>query len=74
MQQTKEIAHQMKRIWEEEKTSKENYVFNWIGLAGFYSISAIVGYLMSNPVYTYILNIYDLVWLDFIAYQPLYVI
>ena len=29
------------------------------------AISTIVGYLMPNPLYTYILNIYDLVWLDF---------
>ena len=42
-----------------------------IGLAGFYGISTIVGYLMHNPLYTYILNIYDLVWLGFMAYQPL---
>ena len=33
-----------------------------------------VGYLMPNPLYTYILNIYDLVWLVFMAYQPLQVI
>ena len=33
-----------------------------------------VGYLMPNPRYTYILNIYDLVWLGFMAYQPLQVI
>ena len=25
-------------------------------------------YLMPNPLYTYILNIYDLVWLGFMAY------
>ena len=31
----------------------------------------IVGYLMPNPLYTYILNIYDLVSLGFMAYQPL---
>ena len=30
-----------------------------------------LGYLMRNPLYTYILNIYDLVWLGFMAYQPL---
>ena len=30
------------------------------GLFGFYGLSIIVGYLMSNSVYTYILNIYDL--------------
>ena len=33
------------------------------GLVGFYGISTIVGYLMPNPFYTYILNIYDLVCL-----------
>ena len=41
------------------------------GLVGFYGISTIVGYLMSNHLYTYILNIYDLVRLAFMAYQPL---
>ena len=39
-----------------------------------YGISTIVGYLMPNPLYTYILNIYDLVWMGFMAYQPLKVI
>ena len=29
----------------------------WFGLVGFYGISTIVGYLMSGPLYTYILNI-----------------
>ena len=42
--------------------------FGWVG---FYGISTIVGYLMPNPLYTYISNIYDLVWLGFMAYQPL---
>ena len=28
------------------------------GLVGFYGISTIEGYLMPNPLYTYILNIY----------------
>ena len=37
----------------------------WFGLFWFYGISTIVGYLMQNPLYTYILNIYDLVWLGF---------
>ena len=31
------------------------------GLLGFYGISTIIGYLMPNPHYTYMLNIYDLV-------------
>ena len=46
----------------------------WFGLVGFYGISTIVGYLMPNPLYTYILNIYDLVWLSFMAYQLFQVI
>ena len=29
----------------------------WFGLVGFYGISTIVGYLIPNPLYTYILNI-----------------
>ena len=42
----------------------------WLGLVWSYGISTIVGYLMSNPLYPYILNIYYLVGLDFMAYQP----
>ena len=41
------------------------------GLNVFYGISTIVGYLMLNPLYTYVLDIYDLVCLGFMAYQPL---
>ena len=44
---------------------------NIVGLFGFYGISTIVAYLMLNPFYTYTLNIYDLDWLGFMAYQPL---
>ena len=36
-----------------------------------YGISTIVGYLMPNLLYTYILDLYDLVWFGFMAYQPL---
>ena len=53
------------------------YIYNkyiGFGLVGFYGISTIAGYLMPNLLYTYILNIYDLVWLGFMAYQPLQVI
>ena len=32
----------------------------WFGRVGFYGISSIVGYLMSNHLYIRILNIYDL--------------
>ena len=41
------------------------------GLVVFYGISTTVGYLMLNPLYTYILNISDLVLLGFMAYQQL---
>ena len=51
-------------------------IFNYLKvltriLVGVYCISTIVNYLMPKPVYTYILNIYDLVCLGFMAYQPL---
>ena len=36
----------------------------WFGLVGFYGISTIVGHLMPN-LYTYRLNIYDLIWFVF---------
>ena len=41
----------------------------WFGLVGFYGISTIVGYLMPNPFYTYILNIYDLVWFGWVLWH-----
>ena len=50
------------------------YTYIWFGLAWFYGISTYVGYLMPNLLYTYISNIYDLVWFSFMAYQPLWVI
>ena len=46
----------------------------WFDVAGFYGISTIVGYLMPNPLNTYISNIYDLMWFGLMAYQPLWVI
>ena len=45
--------------------------FSWVWFIG---ISTIVGYLMPNPLYTYTLDIYDLVRLGFMAYRPLEVI
>ena len=44
------------------------------GLVWFYGISTIVGYSMPNPLYTYLVKIYDLVGFDFMSWQPLYVI
>ena len=53
-------------------TPNSSQTKSWlIWLFGFYGISTFLGYLMPNPLYTYILNIYDLVWLGFMAYQPL---
>ena len=49
------------------KSSLYIYIrYVWFGLAGFYGTTTIVGYLMLNPLYIYILNIYDLVWLGMI--------
>ena len=43
------------------KSSLYIYIkYIWFCLVGFYGISTIVGYLMPNPLYAYILNIYDL--------------
>ena len=41
------------------------------GWVGFYGLLSFGGYLMPNPLNTYILDIYDLVGLGFIAYKPL---
>ena len=56
------------------KKKKRIYLVCLVWLVEFYGISTIVGYLMPNPLHTYILNIYDLVWLGFMEYQPLLVI
>ena len=48
------------------KSSLYIYIkYIWFGLIGFYGISTIVGYLMLNPLYTYILNVYDFVFVGF---------
>ena len=41
----------------------------WFGCVEFYGISTIMGYLMLNLLYTYILNRYDWVGLGFMAYM-----
>ena len=62
------------RLFNAESSSSIYIKYIRFGFVGFYGISTIVGYLMLNPLYTYILNIYDLIWLGFMAYQPLLVI
>ena len=42
---------------------------NILSLVWFYGISTIVGYLMLNPLYTYILNIYGLVWFGLVLWH-----
>ena len=37
-------------------------------LIWFYGISNTVGYLKPNPLYTYILDIYDLVWFGLVGF------
>ena len=46
------------------KCRKEIKLVDW-----FYGISTIVGYLMPNPLYTYIFNIYDLVWFGLVLWH-----
>ena len=41
--------------------------FGWV----LWHIKPLVGYLMPNPLYRYILNIYDLVWLGFYGISTL---
>ena len=41
--------------------------YTGFGSVGFYGISTLVGYLMLHSVYTYILDIYDLIWFYFIS-------
>ena len=54
------------------KSGSHIYIkYLWFGLVGFYGIPNIVFFFILNPLYTYILNIYDLVWLGFMTYPPL---
>ena len=46
-------------------------LYIYFGLVWFYGISTIVDYLKPNSLYTYILDTYHLIWLGFMAYQPL---
>ena len=46
---------------------KHSFSKNAVQQVWFDGISTIVGYLMPNPLYTYILNMYDLVGLGFMA-------
>ena len=41
----------------EYTTTKFHKRFDWLDLVGFYVVSILVGYLMLNPMYTYLLNI-----------------
>ena len=43
-------------------------ISNSNGLVEVYGISTSGGYLMPNPIYTHIIDIYDLVWFGLMAY------
>ena len=53
---------------------KQDICLVQFGLVWFYCISTIVGYFMPYPIFTFVLNIYDLVWLGFMLYQLLQII
>ena len=56
-----------KRFRPKLATDLKEYTQRWFGLVwfgGFYGISTLIGDLMPNPQYTYIVNIYDL-WTHF---------
>ena len=42
----------------------------WVDININSRYSIIESYLMSNPLSAYILNVYEFIWLGFIAYQP----
>ena len=50
------------RLFNAKSTLTIYIKYIWLGLVGFYGISTIIGYLMPNPLWTYISNIYGWVW------------
>ena len=46
--------------WKMDLTTWVQILDDWFSLVWFYDISTIVGYLMPNPLYAYILDIDDL--------------
>ena len=56
-QQTGKIAQ---NTWTSQTKGNLKRDLVWFGLVWFYGISTTVGYLILSPVYTYILDIYDL--------------
>ena len=58
-----------KTMWKSFELDRNTWLIGWV-----YGIPTIVGYLMPNPLNTYILDIYDLGWLDFYSISSLLVI
>ena len=58
------------REGERGEIKREYIKYIGFGLVGFYGILTVVDYLMSYTLYTYILNIYEFVWLGFMVFQP----
>ena len=52
------MLHKFEQSHHTVKATKNTYwVKVWLGWVWFYGISTILGYIMPNPLYTYILNI-----------------
>ena len=51
------MAYQYCRLFSAKSSLYVYIKYIRFGLVGFYDISTIVGYLVQNPLYTYILNI-----------------
>ena len=65
------FSHNVNKRENQNRLSRLNGLMSLGELVWFDGISTVVGYLMPNLLYTYILNKYDLVWLGFMVYQPL---
>ena len=62
------------RIWTRVAVSisyDDNHYTMGTSFVVSYGLSTIVGYLITNPLYTHIFNVCDLVRLGFMAYKPL---
>ena len=58
-------------MYMQSKDSCQMQIVNWFVLVCFYVISNNIGYLVPKIVYTYILNIEEVVSLGFMTYQAL---
>ena len=57
----------LNRLFNAKSSSCIYIKYIWFGWVEFYGISTIVGYLMPNPLHTYILNMYD--WFGWVLWH-----